>query len=285
MKKYIFFLLYFLLMISGLSFGQNAAPWYTVNEVGPKVWQIGDHGADNMYLVEGRDSVMLIDNGLGVADIMAQVRKLTSKPVIVVITHGHPDHAGSDYQFEKVYINPLDSSSARSVNEAQARAGSSSSMLHGNTPSAGDQYKGKICNTKMVPVHDGSIFNLGDRKIQVIETPGHTPGEIVLLDIQNKLLFTGDNNNLLVWLFLKNCLPLHEYLASLEKQAKRLPEFTILLPGHGAPIPSDFIKDQVACVKGILDGSLERKPYQSFAGNAMICTFGRASVAFDPGNL
>jgi len=89
----------------------------------------------------------------------------------------------------------------------------------------------------------------------------------------------------LVWLFLNNCLPLHQYLASLQKQLNRINEFTTILPGHGAPMPSDFINDQVACVKGILDGSLDRKPYQSFAGNAMVCTFGRASVAFNPDNL
>jgi hypothetical protein len=50
-------------------------------------------------------------------------------------------------------------------------------------------------------------------------------------------------------------------------------------------MPADFIEDQIVCVKGILDGTLERKPYQSFAGNAMISTAGKASVAFNPENL
>ena len=67
--------------------------------------------------------------------------------------------------------------------------------------------------------------------------------------------------------------------------ADLLREFTTLLPGHGAPMTSDFILDQVKCIKGILDKSLEAKPYQSFAGNSMISTFGKASVAFNPANL
>jgi hydroxyacylglutathione hydrolase len=46
----------------------------------------------------------------------------------------------------------------------------------------------------------------------VIEAPGHTPGEIVLLDAAHKMLFTGDNSNLLVWLFLPNSMPLEVYL-------------------------------------------------------------------------
>jgi len=285
MKRKLFFSLCLIFGALNIACGQVQSAWFSYKEVGPKVWQISDNGADNMYLIEGSDSSMLIDDGLGVADILSFARKLTSKPLVIVITHGHPDHAGSDYQFDKVYIQPADSMAARGYNKAEARSGSSSSMLGGRTPAAGDLYKGRILNTRLIPIHEGRIFDLGGRKIEVIETPGHTPGEICLLDISNKLLFTGDNNNGLVWLFLNNCLPLHQYLASLQKQLNRINEFTTILPGHGAPMPSDFINDQIVCVKGILDGSLDRKPYQSFAGNAMVCTFGRASVAFNPDNL
>jgi glyoxylase-like metal-dependent hydrolase (beta-lactamase superfamily II) len=284
MKKLVLFFL-FVIPLFSMTFGQAGGPWFSSKEVGPGVWQISDHGADNMYIVEGRDSSMLIDNGLGVADLVTFVKKITSKPLIVVITHGHPDHAGSDYQFEKVYIHPADSAAARGYNRPEARSGSSSAMTGGNKPSPDELYKGKIFNTRLIPVHEGRIFDLGGRQIRVIETPGHTPGEIVLLDVSEKLLITGDNNNSLVWLFLKGCDPLHIYLVTLEKEVKILPEFTTLLPGHGAPIPSDFIKDQVTCVKGILDGSLERKPYKSFAGDAQVATWGRASVAFNPSNL
>jgi hydroxyacylglutathione hydrolase len=284
MKK---ILLLLFLAVTGITLveGQTVSSWFTVNEVGNKVWVIGDHGADNMYLVEGRDSSLLIDTGLGTADLASFVKKLSSKPLIVVNTHGHPDHAGSNYQFEKVYLDAADSSAARQCNRPEARAGSSKNMLQGNAPSESELFKGKPFNTKLIPVSDGHIFNLGGRRIQVMATPGHTPGGICLLDINNKLLFSGDNNNVLVWLFLQNCLPLHEYLVTLEKQIKRLSEFTTLLPGHGPLMQSDFINDQVACIKGILDGTLERKPYKSFAGNSMVSTYGRASVAFNPDNL
>jgi glyoxylase-like metal-dependent hydrolase (beta-lactamase superfamily II) len=238
-----------------------------------------------MYLIEGSDSSLLIDTGLGAADLASFVKKLTSKPLIVINTHGHPDHAGANYQFKKVYVHPADSLAARSCNRPEAREGSANTMLQGNKPSDDELFKGIPIKTRLVPVRDGYIFKLGGRRIQVMETPGHTPGELCLLDIDNKLLFTGDNNNVLVWLFLQNCKPLHEYLVSLEKQVKRITEFTTIFPGHGVPMPADFIKDQVACVKGILDGTLERKQYQSFAGNAMISTSGRASVAFNPDNL
>jgi glyoxylase-like metal-dependent hydrolase (beta-lactamase superfamily II) len=283
MKKVLILLLLF--SIPAVIFSQNTASWYSTKEIGPKALVISDHGADNMYLVEGTDSAMLIDTGLGAADLATFVKKLTSKPLIVVNTHGHPDHAGANYQFGKVYVHPQDSAAARDCNRPESRQGVSGTMLQGNKPSEDELFIGKPLNTKLVALSDGQTFDLGGRKIQVMWTRGHTPGEICLLDIENKLLFTGDNNNSLVSLFLNNCRPLHEYLASLEKELKRINEFTLILPGHGNPMPSGFLKDQIECVRGILDKKLESKPYESFAGNAMISTYGRASVAFNPGNL
>jgi hydroxyacylglutathione hydrolase len=284
MKKLITLFCLVIAMVN-LTKGQEATPWFSVKEVFPRVWVISDHGADNMYVIEGKDSSLLVDTGLGAADLAGCLKKITSKPVIVVNTHGHPDHSGANYQFEKVYLHPADMEAARSYNTAEARSGSSRTMLGNSAPSENEKYKGNVYETQLVAVNDGYIFNLGGRRIKVMGTPGHTPGSICFLDMENKLLFSGDNNNGLVWLFLQNCEPLHEYLMTLEKQASRLNEFTTLLPGHGPEMSSDFVKDQVSCVKGILDKSLERKPYESFAGNAMIATFGKASVAFNPDNL
>jgi len=280
-----FFLFAALVLAELGSSSQDTGSWFRVTEHAPGTWAIDDHGSDNMYLLEGTDSAILIDTGLGTADLRSLVKKLTTKPLIVVVTHGHPDHAGSDYQFEEVYLQPADSAAARQYNLQEIRAASSKTMQQGEGPAEVDLYKGKPFNTRMIPVREGRVFDLGGRKIQVIEAPGHTPGEICLLDIGNKMLFSGDNNNQLVWLFLENCRPLSEYLATLEKLKARLTEFTTIFPGHGGPIPADFINDQIGCVKGILDNSLERKTYESFAGNAMISTWGRASVAFDPKNL
>jgi hydroxyacylglutathione hydrolase len=285
MKKRILMLCCLACIIMNLAPAQDTSSWFTAKEVGPKIWQISDHGSDNIYLVEGKKNAMLVDNGLGTADLASFVKTLTSKPLIVVITHGHPDHAGSDYQFEKVYIHPADAEAAKTVNRPESRAASAKNMQAGNAPAENELYKGDIFDTKLIPVKEGQEFNLGGRKLQVMETPGHTPGGICLLDIKNKILFTGDNNNVLVWLFLTNCKPLHEYLMTLEKQLARISEFTTLMPGHGAPIPSDFINDQIECVKAILNGTCEAKDYKSFAGNSKICTVGRASVAYNPDNL
>ncbi|MBN2347849.1 MAG: MBL fold metallo-hydrolase [Bacteroidales bacterium] len=264
---------------------QNTSSWFTVKEVANKVWVIDDHKAANIYLVEGGDSALLVDTGIGIANLQAQAKRLTDKPLIVVNTHAHPDHSGANYQFEKVYIHALDSTQARMYNQPDQRKGILNMGQQDNSLSAEDLYNSKVHNTKLIPVNEGYVFDLGGRQIQVIEVPGHTPGSISLLDIQNKLLFSGDNNNNLVWLFLDVCLPLSVYKQSVEKEAQRLKEYNLILPGHNEPMSSDFILDQLECLTRILNGTCESKPYKSFAGDAQICAFGRSQVAYNPENL
>jgi glyoxylase-like metal-dependent hydrolase (beta-lactamase superfamily II) len=265
--------------------GQVTSNWFSFKEIEKNVWVIDDHKAVNVYLIIGKDSSLVVDTGIGSADLHSLISKLTDKPLIVVNTHGHSDHAGGNYQFAKVFVHPEDSLNARICNSPENRLSAAKNMLRGESPSKDDLFSATPIHTKLVPVHEGHLFNLGGRMIQVIETPGHTPGSICLLDVKNKLLFSGDNNNTLVWLFLNGCSPLHDYLKTLEKLGLRIKEFDTLFPGHGIPKPATFVNDQIACVKSILNGTCESVEYKSFAGDAMMCTFGQASVAYNPDNL
>ena len=46
------------------------------------------------YLIEGDDKAILLDTGFGYGDLKAFVDTLTTLPYEVILTHGHPDHAG-----------------------------------------------------------------------------------------------------------------------------------------------------------------------------------------------
>lgn len=262
-----------------------AQSWFEIKEVMPNTWVIGDNGSDNIYLVEGSEKALLIDTGLGAADLAGAVKKLTGKPVFVVNTHGHPDHSGSNYQFDKIYMHKADIEAAKMYSSAEARKNVGSSMLNGQKPDEADIYKGNEMNPEYIAVSEGFVFDLGDRIITVMETPGHTPGSICLVDAKNKVLFSGDNNNTHAWLFLEGCSPLSDYLKTLEKQISRFDEYTTLYPGHGSALESSFIKDQAECVKQILNGTCKPIPYESFAGPASQCSYGQAIVAFNPKNL
>jgi hydroxyacylglutathione hydrolase len=82
-----------------------------------------------------------------------------------------------------------------------------------------------------VKVEDGQKLKLGDIEIQIIHTPGHTPGSMCLL-IDNKLI-TGDT------LFVGNCGRTDlaggsskQMYESLHKKLKVLPDETEVYPGH-----------------------------------------------------
>jgi hydroxyacylglutathione hydrolase len=271
-------------------FGQQNAPgsWFKSDKMTESVWRISDNGADNMYLIVGTQRAMLIDNGLGSANIRDYIKTLTKLPVVVVITHGHPDHAGANYQFREVYIHPDDMAAATPYNNLPKKSGGAGSIMTGGAKVPdNDVFKDTLNHqpTKMIPLKDGQLFDLGGRRIEVIYTPGHTAGEICLLDKENRMLFTGDNDNELVWLHIRGTLPLEVYLLSLEKLNKRANEFDMLYPGHGNAIDKNFISEQIACVKSILDGTCVSKDYDSFAGKGKTCTYKRATVAYNPENL
>ncbi len=274
-------------LAAGAQVDETGPSWFTARKVADGTWCISDHGSDNIYLAEGTEKALLIDTGLGVAKLNTFIKTLTSLPVIVVNTHGHPDHAGGNYQFKSVYAHPLEFEIIKQTGTEESRKRMSRNMVRG-APAADMVPMEEVLKmpaAELLPVKDGQVFDLGGRRIEVITTPGHTPGEIVLLDPAKRIVFSGDNDNVLVWLFLPTCTPLEVYLESLKKLQKRGGEFDTIMPGHGLPLPGRFVGEQITCVERILDGTCKGEPYKSFAGEALVCRYESASVAFDPNNL
>jgi hydroxyacylglutathione hydrolase len=264
------------------------ASWFQVQAVAPGVWRIDDHGGDNIYLVTGDTRALLIDTGLGIADLVACVRKLTALPVTVVNTHGHLDHAGGDSQFAAVGAHPDDFElilqSGGRENGPRRRGRLLRGLLGLGSPPAASE--GAIDRARLVPVRGGHVFDLGGLRIEVLETPSHTKGSLCLLDAAHELLFSGDNNNTVVWLFLQESLPVAAYLRTLERLRARAGEFATILPGHGDPVDAAFLGEQIASTESILNGACTGEPYRNpFGIAALSCSFKRASIAFDPSKL
>ncbi len=84
-------------------------------------------------------------------------------------------------------------------------------------------------------VVDGEIIKIGDYKLKVIHTPGHTPGSVCFYESRKGLLFSGDtvfpNGSI-----GRTDLPGGSY-AQLHNSLKKLSGLTVkrLYPGHGAP--------------------------------------------------
>jgi glyoxylase-like metal-dependent hydrolase (beta-lactamase superfamily II) len=267
-------------------FGQSSPaaiphPWFRVDNVRDGVWRISEGDIDNIYLIAGSDSAMLIDTGLGVANLRDFVSRITPLPLIVVNTHAHLDHTGGSFQFPKVYAHPDDFDMIRFFGKKQFRKYTIGNLRKVNIPdSVKFPVSDSLFNVFLLPVHDGQMFDLGDRKIEVIHTPGHTAGSICLLDHKDSVLYSGDTNNGLAWLHTPDALPLEVYMQSLEKLLNRT-EFHTLYPGHDLPYDRGFIKEQIECVRQIIAGECVGVPYDTLAG-ARVCGYGRARIAYDP---
>lgn len=274
----------FLAASQGFSQSSSApAPqaWFKVDTLRDGVWRISEGDIDNMYLIAGRDSAMLIDTGLGVANLRDFIATITPLPLIVINTHAHLDHSGGSFQFPKVYAHPDDFDMIRFFGKKQLRKYTVASLAKIDVP---DDQKFPVSDSLyhvfLVPVHDGQIFDLGDRKIEVIHTPGHTAGSICLLDHKDGILYSGDTNNGLTWLHPPDALPLEVYMQSLRKLLNRA-EFHTIYPGHDLPYDRAFIREQVECVRQIIDCECVGVPYETLAG-ARVCGYGRARISYDP---
>lgn len=264
------------------SYGQSNG-WYTAKVIGERTWLLDEHGIDNSYLIEGRDSALLIDAGFGVTNLRDFVKALTAKPLIVVNTHDHPDHVGGNYQFSKVHVGVQDIETVRGYLDPNNMKPITDMILK-DTPIPDSLRFTDTVNfesTVLVAIRDGHVFKLGNRDIRVISVPGHTPGSICLLDEKNNVLFTGDNSNHEVWLFFDRSLPVATYLQSLQKLSKSKKSFNTLLSGHGPALKKEILEDLMQCSKLIISGKCETKPFQNFLGSGAACTHKTVAIAFD----
>ncbi len=161
---------------------------------------------ESLYLVEGEDKSVLIDAGTNIKDLDKIVASITSKPVMLVATHVHPDHTGAsiDY-FSELYINPADTV---------------------GIPMFMPNYKGEVKY-----LTDGGKIDLGGRTLEVIFTPGHTPGSTTFIDKEAKYGFSGDSFGSGNLLLTTNFSTLQSTCVKMEGVMEKC-GITKLYPGH-----------------------------------------------------
>ena len=173
-----------------------------LTELAYRTYQISEYGMDSLFWIEGDDKAILLDTGTGTFDIPGFIAaNFGDKPYDVVLTHGHVDHAGGMFQFDKVYLHEADYELALG-NTVEERQGYVQMMLD----SSGGLYAVKPEDViggedthadapEFLPLNEGDVFDLGGRTLEVYFTPGHTAGSCSLLDRENRILFSGDACN------------------------------------------------------------------------------------------
>ena len=253
------------------------------------LWSIDGPANDLMYLVAGTRRALLVDTGMGLGDLAAVVRDLTDLPLVVVNTHGHPDHAGGNGGFDEVWLDPQDEALMRTMTTDSFRLDDLKRARGGDDP---EYYR---LAESLVParpyqlqaLRPGQIFDLGGRHFEVLPLPGHTPGSVCLLNPDEKILFTGDSIVATpVWIYPQYSTSLSMYLESLKKVRQRQAEFEILLPGHQpTPLGRDQLENLIACAEEILDGRGIGEPTRTFAGEGLQWKHGSGLIIYNPARL
>lgn len=175
--------------------------------------QVGPIGT-NCYILEDGKKAAVIDPGDEADRILAQLNQLDVQVEYILLTHGHYDHTTGVPELHKalpgakIYIH-------------QADANGAGSRLF---PLAGQV-------DDLLLYDEGDALPLGALTIEVLHTPGHSPGSVTLK--AGDVLFTGDT------LFAGDCGRTdlrrgswEEILVSLGRLGKLEGNFHVL-PGHG----------------------------------------------------
>ena len=177
----------------------------------------------NCYLFFCPESLecAIIDPGAEAERIFPLITSLELKPVIILNTHGHVDHTGANVEIKERYKVPI-------------------AMHSADLPFLEESLQlefGLLLGARPTPrpdrlLSDGDRIKIGQLDLQVIHTPGHSPGSVCFYT--PGLLFSGDT--LFCGGLGRTDLPggsWKDLAASLRSRILTYPEETLVLPGHG----------------------------------------------------
>lgn len=251
-----------------------------VQKLDDDLYVITQAGLVHLYLILGQKKAILIDAGYGFEDIRPIIRSITSLPVMLVLTHGDPDHGyGSEY-FGDIWLYQPDYGQIIGFDTKQERqfiAEMGVNYLKENKPEAIEEFDSKAFTERsllriLTPhfVKDGEMFDLGGKTLEVIFTPGHSNGHIMLLDREKKRLFSGDMicDYVIIYFFESDRnAPFFMALDSWKKIKRLENDIKDIYSAHGMlPITIDYVDAYIECFSGefqqnyLMDKPFDRGP-------------------------
>ena len=194
-----------------------------------KTFVFNDLGVNTYVVYNENNDCVIIDAGNNLKEedeyIIGFIDRNGLKPMILLNTHSHIDHVMGNAALAKYYGIPLASHPIEKPFYDKVWA---------YAAAFGINFTQDRCLTPTIDLADGEIINIGDDKLQVIFTPGHSPGHVCFYDENDGLLFSGD------LLFHRNVgrwdLPGGDYnqlAKSLREVLYKLPDKTVVYCGHG----------------------------------------------------
>jgi len=185
-----------------------------IESIAQGVWHIDDAHAQSFYLIEGEKRALVIDTGMEARPLAPVLRTLTERPLVLALTHAHPDHMYHADEFQTVCLGKAD------IQAWKGPLKLATDVLVGMRKLP----KKKFPVETYVPVTGHTRIDLGGNAIEVIEAPGHTPGSVLYVDHKHRCVFTGDavGSGMFVLMALPGCLKLSDYRESLAHLLKAL---------------------------------------------------------------
>lgn len=170
--------------------------WFTVERLDEDTFVISEYRhweETHCYLLLGSERGLLIDTGLGIADLGSEAAKFTGLPVTAALTHAHWDHIGGLDGFPDFYASAqeltwLNGSFPLPVATVRKMLADRCVLPEGFDLERYELFRG----TPTKVLSDGDTIDLGGRRLEALHTPGHSPGHLCFWEPERGYLFTGD---------------------------------------------------------------------------------------------
>ncbi len=248
--------------------------WFQIVEIEDEVYMIEEPGHVQSFLINGDHTSALIDTGMGFKNINAFIKPYLREKTIVLNTHWHFDHIGGNSFFQNIGISKVDSQlAAIDLPNSILQRIYLSECLSENVPFPLDFNIYSYQIHGFVPsffLEEGDFIDLGNRSLEVINTPGHTHGSVSFFDERTNCLFCGD-------LLYSGTLYLHfddsdldEYIVSLTKLMYRQNDIKQIFCAHNVHYISTSMIDYVLAALQYIKNNEEKGMIAEFWGHDVL---------------
>ena len=222
-------------------------------QINDSTWRFEDDGV-RFFLFCGKEKAALIDSGMNTPDAKEMAQRLTDLPLILINTHGDPDHISGNAAFGEFYMSTAEENNYRD---------------HGG--------KGTI-----LPVKEGDVIDLGDRPLRIIDIPGHTPGSIAILDEKYRVLISGDSvEDGNVFMFGPK-RDIDRYIESLHHLSKYDGQYDEIYAMHGSiPVKPELVGKLIEGANQVKNGEVTGTKVALFGNEVLLYKFPYAGFLYE----